>query len=132
MRCWQAFFAVLLFVAGCGPKEPYPVPVEGTIALDGKPLAEGTISFITPGKVPEIVDVKAGRFAGKVKWGERRVEIAAYRPYQIPPEAPKHLHELMKSGKENYLPQRYHRQSTLTAQVKESGDNTYKFELTSD
>jgi hypothetical protein len=59
------------------------------------------------------------------------VEIAAYRPYQIPPEIPQSMHALMKDGKENYLPEIYHMKSQLTAEITPTGPNTFKFELSS-
>jgi hypothetical protein len=123
--------ASLLILAGCGPREPVPVPVRGTVTLDGAPLAEGKISFITPGQVPETIDITNGTFDGMAKWGQRRVEIAAYRPYRIPPDVPKSMHPLMKDGKENYLPTKYHRDSELTADVKAEGPNEFTFALTS-
>ncbi|MBN9120425.1 MAG: hypothetical protein J0I06_14925 [Planctomycetes bacterium] len=123
--------ASLLILTGCGTREPVPVPVRGTVTLDGAPLPEGKISFITPGQVPETIDVANGTFDGEAKWGQRRVEIAAYRPYRIPPDVPKSMHALMKDGKENYLPPRYHRDSALAADVKASGPNEFTFELTS-
>src|SRR5581483_5970329 len=122
----------LLALCGCSSGEPYPVPVRGTVSVDGKPLAEGKISFLTPGKVPEMLDIKDGQYTGKVNWGERRVEIAAYRPYRVPDDAPAHLRPLMAQGKENYLPRKYHRDSTLQAEVKASGDNEFNFELASE
>lgn len=122
---------LLLIALGCGPKEPSPVAVAGTVNLDGKPLGEGKIFFVTLGKAPEIVDIAEGRFMGKVLPGDRRIEIAAYRPYQIPPEVPKSMHALMKDGKENYLPRRYHRDSALKAEVKQTGKNEFTFDLES-
>ena len=122
---------LLLLLLGCGPREVVPVPVHGTVTLDGKPLREGQISFATPGQVPEIVPIEDGRFAGEVKPGEKRVEIAAYRPVRIPPEIPASMRSLMEGGKENYLPKRYHSDSTLTETVRETGDNDFQFTLTS-
>ena len=124
---------ILLVVIGCGPKGPVSVPVRGTVTFDGKPLAEGKISFITPGRVPEMMDVKDGKFEGKVKTGKKRVEVAAYRPVRIPPEYPEYLRAQMKSGngKENLLPNKYHSESTLEADVTEKGENDFKFDLTS-
>lgn len=122
---------LFLLLAGCGSGEPYPVPVKGAVTLDGKPLAEGKISFITPGQVPEVLDVKDGRFNGKVKWGDKRVEIAAYRPAPIPANIPASMRPLMKDGQENYLPEKYHRDSTLKADVKDTGDNAFTFDLNS-
>jgi hypothetical protein len=116
-------------LCGCGSNEPYPVAVKGTVSLDGKPLAEGQISFITLGQVPEPVEIKDGKFQGKAKWGSRRVEIAAYRPYPIPPSVPLSMHALMKDGKENYLPEIYHTHSTLTAEVQKNGNNDFTYDL---
>jgi hypothetical protein len=120
----------LLVVLGCGPKGPTFAPVAGTVTLDTKPIAEGKISFVTNGMVPEILDITDGKFAGKVMTGERRVEVAVYRPYQIPPDVPKSMYPLMEGGKENYLPARYHKDTILKATVAEKGDNTYTFDLT--
>ena len=121
----------LLLLVGCGPRVVLPVPVRGTVTLDGKPLREGQISFITPGQVPEILDVEDGRFEGDVKPGEKRVEIAAYRPLRIPADVPASMRLLMEGGKENYLPARYHSNSTLTETVHEAGDSEFQFTLTS-
>lgn len=128
-------FVLLLILTsllpGCGTSGPYPVPVNGVVTLDGQPLSEGVISFISLGEVPEQVAVKHGTFSGKATWGKRRVEIAAYRPYQIPPEIPPSMHALMKDGKENYLPEIYHTKSQLTAEITPTGINEFKFELSS-
>jgi len=126
-----SFLALTAILAGCAPATPVPVPVHGKVTLDGTLLAEGQIAFITPGQVPEFIDIRGGTYEGSVKWGPRRVEIAAYRPYQIPPEIPKSMHGMMEGGKENYLPDRYHSNSTLTAEVSPNGPNEFNFELTS-
>jgi predicted small lipoprotein YifL len=124
-------FMVATSVCGCGASGPYPVPVKGEVTLDNQPLSEGVISFISLGEVPETVVIHNGTFSGKATWGKRRVEIAAYRPYQIPPEIPQSMHALMKDGKENYLPEIYHMKSQLTAEITPTGPNTFKFELSS-
>ena len=126
-----AFFSGLLMLAafGCGPGEPTPVPVHGTVSLDGTPLADGQISFITPGQVPEVIEIKNGVYNGKAKWGKRRIEIGAYRALQIPPEVPKSMYPLMEGGKENYVPEKYNVQSDLSAEVKAKGSNEFNFEL---
>jgi len=126
-----AFLTLTALLAGCGPGAPVPVPVHGKVTLDGTPLAEGQIAFITPGQVPEFIEIRGGTFEGRAKWGPRRVEIAAYRPYQIPADIPKSMHGMMEGGKENYLPDRYHSNSTLTAEVSPDGPNEFNFELTS-
>lgn len=131
MKLVRCLALAVLLSAGCEPKGPYPVPVKGTVTLDGKPLAEGVISFVDLGDVPELIDVKDGVFNGRAKWGQRRIEIAAYRPYQIPKEVPESMHALMQGGKENYLPERYHLKSELTAEVTKNGPNEFSFAVTS-
>jgi hypothetical protein len=101
------------------------------VTLDGKPLREGRISFITAGQVPEIMDIAEGQFAGMVKPGDKRVEIAAYRPVRITSDVPPAVRPLMEGGKENYLPARYHSSSTLTQTVEAAGENSFEFRLTS-
>lgn len=124
------FLGLSLFATiGCGPGEPTPVPVHGMVTLDGTPLADGQISFITPGQVPEVIEIKNGVYNGKVKWGKRRIEIGAYRALQIPPEVPKSMYPLMEGGKENFLPEKYNAQSELSADVKAKGSNEFNFEL---
>ena len=121
---------ILLFLLGCS-RQPVLVPVQGTVFLDGRPLAEGKIFFVFAGKVPESLDVKDGRFKGKVLSGDRRVEIAAYRLKDFSLDVPTSMQPLLEPGRENYLPERYHRESTLTAKVKVSGGNEITFELVS-
>ncbi|MBA4066878.1 MAG: hypothetical protein C0501_24860 [Isosphaera sp.] len=124
---------LLALSGGCGSPaaDPGPVPVRGTVTLDTAPLADGQVSFITPGQVPETLAVRAGAFEGSVRPGTRRVEVAVYRPYRIPADAPKELHGLMAGGKENYLPDRYHTKSTLTAEVRPDGPNEFRFDILS-
>lgn len=124
-------FGFIVLLCGCGPGVPVPVPVHGKVTLDGVPLAEGKIAFVTTGQVPEFIDIRGGTYDGKAKWGTRKVEIAAYRPYQIPPEVPKSMHALMVGGKENYLPDRYHSKTTLSAEILADGPNEFNFELAS-
>ena len=130
--CSFAALLILSVVGGCNRgASDYPVPVQGTVTLDSKPLAEGKISFITIGQVPETVDIIEGKYNGKVRFGTKRVEIAAYRPVQIPPGIPESMHALMKPGKENYLPEIYQAKSTLSRDIQKVGPNTFNFELSS-
>ena len=107
---------VLLIILGCEPREAAPVSIRGVVTLDGKPLPDGQISFMILGKVPIVIPIRDGRFEGKVPPGAKRVEIAAYSPAEIPPDqlvGPPITGAMMK----NYLPVRYHAQSTLTATI---------------
>lgn len=134
MKVWPRFallaFAVCSLTAGCS-REPVPVQVKGTVQLDGKPMPEGEVHFVTNGKPPEIIPVKDGTFEGKAMPGERQVQFAKYRPATIPPGVPKSMHALIAQGKENYLPAKYHRESKMTVEVKDSGVNEFSFEITS-
>jgi hypothetical protein len=112
-----------LLLAGCSVG-PGSAPVSGTIKLDGKPLADGEISFITVGYPPETLPVKDGSYQGKVKVGEHKVEVAAWR------DAPQMMggKEIGRT-KENYIAPRFNQQSQLKADVKASGSNTFSFEV---
>jgi hypothetical protein len=61
--CWTGCLALsALAIQGCGGagKPPEPkldlVPVTGVVTLDGKPLADATVSFLFDGKPPEGFD----------------------------------------------------------------------------
>jgi hypothetical protein len=47
---WCALLAIAAFcVSGCGRSGPNPVPVSGTVTIDGQPLSAGTIRVIPTG-----------------------------------------------------------------------------------
>lgn len=114
-------------LAGCSKGGPSRAPVRGTVTLDKKPLADGQIVFVTPGKAPEALPIANGAFDGSVEVGERKVEILAYK------DAPgvKMDGEPDTPSKVNYLPTRYNSASQLTATVKPEGTLDLKFDLTS-
>ena len=115
----------LLFV-GCSNK-PKMVSVSGKVTLDGKPLPEGEIIFASPGLVPETLPIKDGKYEGKVQVGNKRVEIAAYR------DGPRQFMGTQDMGpsRENYIPARYNVNSTLKAEVSDSGPKEFDFAVTS-
>lgn len=121
----------LVSLAGCnGDVAGDPTyPVQGTVTLDGEPLNEGEIYFISAatGQV-DIVPIQNGSFQGEATAGTRTVQIMAYREIMqepMPGEAP-------EPGLENYLPAHYHAESILEAEVQPSGDNQFTFQLESD
>ena len=126
--------AVSVIVFGCGPTERAEDPtyaVSGTVTLDGEPLAEGEIYFLTPaeGQV-DILSIENGKFEGEAKAGSRRVEIRAYKMEEA--EVPADMPGLeLEPSKVNYLPAAYNTESTLTADVSDSKPNEFTFELTS-
>jgi hypothetical protein len=127
---------VALAVGGCGPKgrgEPDRFPVSGTVALDGKPLAEGLIYFktIAAGSI-DSAEIKGGRFHTKAEAGERRVEISAYEHGTVRPAGADPMIPINSQTRgRNLLPPRYNLESTLTANVTSDGPNTFTFELKS-
>lgn len=123
--------ASCLLVLGCGEpgqETDKKYPVKGTVTLDGQPLADGEVYFKTAG-TPDIVPIVNGQFDGMAQAGKGKVEIYAYRMETPPPEAmPGYTFEPTKT---NYLPAKWNMETTLTEEVKASGANEYKFEVTS-
>lgn len=126
--------SVLLCIAGCGRKGPPPrklVPVSGTVTLDGKPLPDGFLSFVSPTEGSlESFPIKEGKFTGKASLGGRTVEIIAVRDAQPPPSGGAGAQAPPMATRTNYLPAKYSMNSALKADVTEAGPNTYSFELT--
>jgi hypothetical protein len=124
MSCFCFAFTSLLMIAGCGPSGPKTYEVTGTVTYDGKPVEKGEIIFhATDGKgsadVGQIVD---GKYTLQATDGPKRVEITATRESSKP--APDGL-----PNYESYIPKQYNNESTLTAEVKPSGENTFSFDL---
>jgi hypothetical protein len=118
----------LCALAGCSGSKNKPVPVSGTVELDGKPMAEGQITFAgEAGSPPQTLEVKGGKFEGEVTPGKKRVEIHAFR--QGKPT--KMGEEVIEGGPENYIPPAYNTESKITAEVGENGITPNKFEAKS-
>lgn len=124
---------MMVSIGGCGRSGPpvrKMVRVSGAITLDGKPLPDGFVTFVssTEGRF-EALPIKEGKFAGKAGLGKRTVEIIAIRDL---PAAVSSGNDKgpPKPVRENYLPAKYSTASTLTAEVTESGPNVFTFELT--
>lgn len=124
----------LAIFIGCsrrGRVEPPRHPVSGTVTLDGSPLAEGAILFLSPelGLIDR-VPILDGRFQGLAAAGKRRVEFSVVKemPFTGVPmpgiPAP-------KTVPTQILPARYHAESTLSADVVPAGPNAFSFELRS-
>jgi len=118
---------VLLVLGGCGRKGPIMVPVSGTVTLDGKPMPDGIIYFktIVEGSVDQM-QIKDGKFAGKVEVGDRRVEICRYG---LGPPIKMGNGEI--PNKIETLPARYNDASKLTATVTKRGPNEFTFAVES-
>ncbi len=124
--------AVAISIVGCGRSGPPArkmVAVSGVVTLDGNPLPEGFITFVSPqeGRF-EAFPITQGKFAGKAGLGMKTVEIIAIR--DLPPAAPGDGAP-PHAVRGNYLPARYSTASTLTADVSEFGANVFDFDLQS-
>jgi hypothetical protein len=118
---------VLASLTGCSKSEEPPVKVSGTVNLDGKPLADGSVTLFGEGGAPPEgpFPVKDGKFEGEAKPGKKKVSIHAYRLG----EKTKMGDEWIEAGSVNYLPDRFNTSSKLTAEVTASGINPSKFDV---
>jgi len=121
--------ACLLFgLAGCAKsvvEGPPKITVTGTVQWDGKPLDVGDVLFIdTAGDDRRYAGViKNGEFQFECTPGAKRVEVQAFRNGNVPVDKVSH-----DNGQ--YIPRQYNEQSTLVAEVSESGENHFEFRLT--
>ena len=132
----------LLFVflaTGCGSSDGVPRgAVSGKVTLDGKPVPQGTISFVP-------VDASAGPSAGATivdgayaideqggpVIGKNRVQITAPRKTgkKFPAVPPAPAGSMIEETEES-VPAKYNTDSELERDIK-AGENTLDFELTS-
>lgn len=117
---------VVLTLAGCGSGGLAEYSVTGTVTFDGQPVEKGEIRLMPTeaGGTPYAGAIENGKFECKVTEGQKRVEISATREAATP--APDGLPNYV-----SYIPAEYNTQSTLTAEVKPGGDNTFTFDLKS-
>lgn len=116
----------LTLLCGCGGPSVEPkAPVKGQVMLGNKPLPQGEISFSTPGKPPEKIEIKDGVFEGEVTLGKKRVEIYAYRKVKPPPTATDPVDFVL----ENYIAPQFNANTKLEAEVSEGGENQFTYSV---
>jgi hypothetical protein len=124
---WAANLSLVL-VLGCSGAEK-PVEVKGTVHCDGKPLAEGMITFITPGIPGDTMNIKDGAFAGRARAGQdRRVEVYAFK--EGPPHKDPMTGEMLK-GTISIVAPSFNSESKLKATIIEGGENSFHFDVAS-
>jgi hypothetical protein len=120
--------AAVLPLAGCGASDK--TPVEGTVTIDGEPLAEGRIGFYPKEGRPAYGEIVDGRYTlttlepgDGALIGRHRVTVQADKPAD-PNDA--------FSDRIPLIPEKYFNpdSSGLTAEVTADGDNTFNFDLT--
>lgn len=135
MRLGVLLTAVLLATClGCGGAAGR-VSVSGTVNLDGKPLARGTISFIPLGGGPSAGGtIDQGNFAISgdrgPSPGRYRVEIMAFEKTGSSIEDEDRAGETQDVLRQ-VIPARYNVDSTLEAELTPSGPNQLSFAMTS-
>jgi hypothetical protein len=114
-----------LLIPACAEPGPPGHKIEGRVTLDGQPLAEGYILFLPEGSAiaGAGAPIQNGRYAARVSSGPKRVRITAERVM------PGKLDPLGMPVHEQYVPERYNKDSTLTMTVE--GNKTQDFPLTS-
>jgi hypothetical protein len=118
----------LLVCGACGCSGSDTLEVTGTVTFDGTPVEKGEVSFIpVDGGAADGGLIENGKFAFQAKPGSKRVEIRASRP--LPPE--KQTNPEMGLMYDDFIPARYNRDSTLTAEVSSDGEKDFAFDLTS-
>jgi hypothetical protein len=125
MRARAAILLIgALALAGC-QSDPF-TDATGSVTLDGAPLAEGEIIFVSPDNstTPSAGEVKDGQFKCRVTPGAKKVQINATRD----------TGRKEADGwaiRESIVPEKYNTKTELTADVKPKGPNEFKFELKS-
>lgn len=111
--------------SGCGQKGPEKYQVSGTVTFAGAPVSNGDIIFIPENTslAPEAGAIAGGRYSALVKPGKCRVEITALN---IGPNTPVIMGSPIAA---NYIPEKYNRQSELTAEIQPRDGNVFDFPL---
>ena len=128
-----ALFLAVLCLAGCGSGGR--VPIQGSIAYDGTPVEEGTITFLAldGGGVDSNAggDIKDGKYSINAergpKPGKYKVEVYWNKKTGKMVATPGDSSVKMPETKQ-MLPPKYNKQTELTADIT-SGRNTKNFDL---
>ncbi len=141
-----AMFVLLGLALGCGGSGHGPLgKVEGTVTLEGQPIAEGTIIFEVTGARPATGQISAGKIVDVTTYdpndgvpvGEAAVAIFATAVASPELTTPANPDETSKLGKDymggnaqSLIPKKYNNPATseLTCTI-ESGQNEVNFDL---
>lgn len=124
---------LVAFVSGCGgPAGPVMVPVSGAVQYDGQPVAEGSVTFVSPdgGSVPNVLTIADGHYSGRVVAGEKRLEVRGLRLAKVPAGAAGGPGSEDGTTLENYIPGTYNDQSTLLREIAPPGPLVIDLDLT--
>ncbi|GAA5506795.1 hypothetical protein [Novipirellula caenicola] len=118
-------FSCVVLLGGCGSDPLDRVIVEGTVELDGAPLANGDVTFVPqdPSVQADNLRVVDGVFKGPVIPGAKRVEIRGYE--EVVADLPANSPEAGTSFKRQVLPAKFNSQSELNETIPSSGPLSY-------
>jgi hypothetical protein len=134
LRAFATLWLLLyvLLIGGCAKNEPAGHPVSGTVTFQGKPLDQGSIEFSPTGdqgtmsggdikdgnySIPAASGLKPGPYAVRISSSDRSVTATEEAPGEPPPPA------------RQRIPAKFNEQTTLTAEVTETGDNKFDFNI---
>ena len=120
-------------VSGCGgPSPPVTAPVSGTVSYDGKPIADGSITFaaVDGSCAPSVLQIAEGRYEGRVVVGEKRIEIRAMRQAERTGSAATGPGGDEGPVLENFIPAAYNDASQLTRTIDPPGPVVVDLDLT--
>lgn len=124
-----AAISALALFTGCtgGSAKGTVAKVKGTASFDGKPIEDGMVYLKSADKgTMSSLPIKNGAFEGDAEIGTLRVELAAYRLEKPQTDMVGYDPE---PSKVNYLPAKYHSESTTTAEVKADGSTVLTYDL---
>jgi hypothetical protein len=138
-RCFLlswVFLVLPLFLIGCGGESgPKTYPVSGTVAYQGKPLAEGRIVF-TPdasqgGTGPTIsCDIENGNFSGRVTSGAKKVEIfGSWETGEMVQEPSEVGEGTIQVPVIESIPDKYNELSEIKTEIKAEANEGLSFDL---
>ena len=120
----------MLAFSGCAPSGPKTATVAGSVTVDGAPLADGNMIFRdAAGKEKSYGGkVVAGEYSFESTPGSKKVEVRAMR--EVPGKMDESNPDEPVPAMEQYIPAKYNTETTLTAEVTDSGENRFDFTLT--
>ena len=122
---------LVLMAAGCGGDPLGRQAIDGSVTLDGTPLSHGNVRF-EPQTVESPISAGAVIDAGKFRIGrERGLPPGVYRVSISCPQMQSAIDQQTDAGgqAQELVPERYNRNTELTATVTSDGTNMFQFEL---
>ncbi|HYH65185.1 MAG TPA: hypothetical protein VD866_10865 [Urbifossiella sp.] len=128
-RCLPAAL-LLASLSGCGGDGPSHVT--GSVTLDGRPVADGAVTFVMTGggSDREGAVIRDGAFEVKLKPGRYRVELTGQKQVGTRRQKGFDGKEEEVRVTEPLFPERFNTKSELVEDIK-PGSNTMKFDLKS-